>query len=238
MKRKKHKRKTNHVIIVTSDAVDANVKQYRIHPWIVRSIVFMLCVLTGAVIGYILYEERIWENMTRKNDSLQEMVAELEIQNQQLETEVVSLNNKISILSETVNQKVQAESELSAQLEKQSMPTEFPLTGSASIEEGTDGENAICTFTASVGTMVVATASGTVTAVEDDENYGHNIWIDHGNGYMTLYRNQGDPTVDVGNSVVQGTTLFIIGEENIKLGYQMTYEGAYINPLDMLAISG
>ena len=33
--------------------------------------------------------------------------------------------------------------------------------------------------------MVVATAAGTVTAVNDDGDYGHNIWVDHGNGYVT-----------------------------------------------------
>ena len=96
----------------------------------------------------------------------------------------------------------------------------------------------ICVFTASQGTTVVATASGTVTAVNDDAEYGHNVWVDHGNGYVTIYRNQGDPSVKQGDSVVQGTTLFLIGESNTRLGYQMMKDGSYINPMDMLAISG
>ena len=45
-------------------------------------------------------------------------------------------------------------------------------------------------------------------------------------------------TVNVGDSVVQGTTLFVIGEDNADLGYQMQKDGSYINPMDMLAISG
>ena len=77
------------------------------------------------------------------------------------------------------------------------------------MEEVTEGEP-MCIFHASVGTTVVAVASGTVMAVNDDETYGHSVWVDHGNGYITIYRNKGDATVAVGDSVVQGTTLFVI----------------------------
>ena len=41
-----------------------------------------------------------------------------------------------------------------------------------------------------------------------------------------------------GDTVVQGTTLFVIGEDNADLGYQMQKDGSYINPMDMLEISG
>lgn len=75
-------------------------------------------------------------------------------------------------------------------------------------------------------------------SINDDEIYGHSVWVDHGNGYVTIYRNKGDTTVNVGDSVVQGTTLFVIGEDNADLGYQMQKDGSYINPMDMLAISG
>ena len=44
--------------------------------------------------------------------------------------------------------------------------------------------------------------------------------------------------MNVGDSVVQGTTLFVIGEDNADLGYQMQKDGSYINPMNMLAISG
>jgi septal ring factor EnvC (AmiA/AmiB activator) len=169
--------------------------------------------------------------------ALEEENKTLAEQNSKLESQVTEQAEEIQILSDTVSQKVQSENELSATLEKQSLPTEFPLTGSASMEEVTEGEP-MCIFHASVGTTVVAAASGTVMAVNDDETYGHSVWVDHGNGYITIYRNKGDATVAVGDSVVQGTTLFVIGEDNADLGYQMQKDGSYINPIDMLAISG
>ena len=126
-------------------------------------------------------------------------------QNSKLEAQVTEQAEEIQILSDTVSQKVQSENELSATLEKQSLPTEFPLTGSASMEEVTEGDP-MCIFHASVGTTVVAAASGTVMAVNDDETYGHSVWVDHGNGYITIYRNKGDATVNVRRFRSAGTT--------------------------------
>ena len=109
--------------------------------------------------------------------------------------------------------------------------------GSASMEESLEGEP-VCIFSASVGTMVVATANGTVTGVNDDVEYGHNVWVDHGNGYVTIYRNAGEPQVQLGDTVVGGTSLFVIEQGKEKLGYQMMRDGMYIDPMEMLSISG
>ena len=59
MGRSRHKRRNSHVVIVTSDAADARMKQFRIRPWIVQTIVIILCVLVGALIGYVLYENNV-----------------------------------------------------------------------------------------------------------------------------------------------------------------------------------
>ncbi|MDR2043037.1 MAG: peptidoglycan DD-metalloendopeptidase family protein [Clostridium sp.] len=244
MERKKHKRKKNHVILVTSDAADANIRQFRVRPWLLRLAIFLLCVLVGGVAGYLYYGNKLWQIVNRRQETITRLEGEkaaletaLEDQRKTHEAEVATLTDKINVLSETVKEKTQTENELSARLEKQSLPTEFPLTGSATMEEVREGDP-ICIFTAAQGTTVVATASGTVTAVNDDAEYGHNVWVDHGNGYVTIYRNGGEASVKAGDSVVQGTTLFLHGEENTKLGYQMMKDGAYIDPTDMLAISG
>lgn len=244
MRCKKHKRKMNHVVIVTSDAVDANVKQFRIRPWMLQVVISILCVVAGAFIGYLVYEEKLWDVAKQRSVEQQEVMKRLEdeklaLENEReaLEGEISGLNDQIRILSETVNQKVQNENELTAILEEQCLPTEFPLTGSATMREAAEG-NPMCVFTASEGIMIVATASGTVSAVNDDSEYGHNVWIDHGNGYVTIYRNKGDAIVKPGDDVVQGTTLFLIGENNTQLGYQMMRDGVYISPMEMLSISG
>ena len=81
MKRHKHKRKLNHVLILTSDAADANVKQFRIRAWLAEVIVIMLCILIGGVIGYFIYEGQLWENAGRRSH---EQVVALEEENKTL----------------------------------------------------------------------------------------------------------------------------------------------------------
>lgn len=239
MARRRHKRKSSHVVIVTSDATDASTRQFRIRTWKVRAFVILLSVVLGAVAGYIVF---LRDTQTKEQDEVQkvqqqETIQALEEENAALQARIDELDNTVQILSNTVTQKTESESSLVQQLEQQFIPTEFPLTGAATFEEVPEGD-AICIFSAAPGAMVVATANGTVSAVNDDSEYGHNVWVDHGNGYVTIYRNQGEVKVKQGETVRQGSTLFLIDEENNRLGYQMMKDGVYIDPMEMLAISG
>jgi septal ring factor EnvC (AmiA/AmiB activator) len=244
MKRKKHRRKKNHLIMITSDATDGKTRVLRLNSHWLQLGFLVLCILVGSAAGYVYFESELYEvhednsaAMTQLEAQVQELTDLNQQQSKDWDSEKADLENKIRVLSDTVNQKTLVEEELKATIAKESTPTEFPLTGSASVEVSTQGDP-ICIFTATKGTTVVAAAKGTVTAVNDDAEYGHNVWIDHGNGYITIYRNQGESVVEVGDIVAQGTTLFLIGDENTKLGYQMMKDGSYINPMDMLTING
>ena len=233
--------KNDHVVIVTSDAEDARVKKFRFKPWMVWTAVIAVCVIIGALLGYMAYEEQLWNAANQKmNETIEEYKAELETQtkeNEALRREVEGLNSKITVLSDMITQMKATEEELTAQIEKMVTPTLLPITGSATIEEVKEGEP-MSIFTAAEGAVVVSTASGTVAEVGEDTEYGHKVVIDHGNGYMTIYRYQSDPLVATGDSVSQGGTLFVINEEDTKLGYQITKDGAYVAPADMMEIKG
>lgn len=237
MSKRKHKRKVSRIIIFTTDAVDAKTKQMRVHPWAVRLLTLIVCCLLGAVIGYAVYEEQIWEMDRAKDKSQAEAMAALEEEKSALEAEIEALNAKMEALSTAVNEKAQTAEELQMELEQQSLPTDFPLTGSAGIEEVTEGDPMVI-FTASDGITVVASAKGTVTTIEEDETYGNKITVDHGNGYISVYRNQGEVQVKAGDEVAKGTTLFLIGENNKQLAYQIMKDGVYISPTEMLSING
>ena len=262
MGRIRHKRKNNHVVIVTSEAVDAQVKQYRIKPWVLHTIILVLCIIIGAMIGYIIYEKDIWaanlaqamkwqdelDVAKQEKSILEQQILELNAAHEaektanegavkELNDSIDELEEQIGILSEALAQKTASESKLKEQLESHFLPTDFPLSGSATLEEVTDG-TPMCIFTTSGEAMVVATAEGTVIAVNSDAEYEQNVWIDHGNGYVTIYRNAGEIKVKQGEAVTQGTTLFLIEDVKDKLGYQMMKDGVYINPIDMLAING
>ena len=91
------------------------------------------------------------------------------------------------------------------------------------MEEAQEGDP-ICVFTASAGTMVVAAASGTVTAVNDDGEYGHNVWIDHGNGYVTRYAHLSDVKAVRGRRVKRGDVLGSVGMSGKSFAPHLHYE--------------
>lgn len=236
MFKKKHKRKVSRIIILTTDAVDARTRQLKIRPWAAGLFTLTVCVLLGSLIGYIAYEEQIWDMNRQKEVRQQEAMEILEQDKALLEAEIEELNTKLEVLSTAVNQQSQAADALQEELEQQSLPTEYPLTGSAGIEVVSEGDPMVI-FTASDG-MVVASARGTITVIEEDENYGNKVMVDHGNGYISVYCNRGDVQVKVGDEVSAGTTIFLIGDDNKQLIYQILQDNEYISPMEILYTPG
>lgn len=248
MEANKQNHQKNHVFIVTSDDADAGVKQFRIKSWVVRTAVIIVCVLIGAALGYVIYEEQIWDRANSKIDeykktveTLEKNLEDLEVQKTELaseyEKEIQGLNDKLTIMSETINQKVVEVEELTAQIEAMYQPTRLPITGSVTIEEVNEGDP-MCIFYASEGAMVIATASGSVTELVEEATGEFRVVIDHGNGYTTIYRNQSAPKVKFGDMITQGDTVFVIDVVNTKFSYQVMQDDVYIDPMTMMQISG
>lgn len=235
---KKHKRKVRHVVLVTSNDTATKAKQLLFRPAFLWTIITMLCIFIGVFIGFFSYEARIWSAASEKNAHNEGEIARLSEENSALLAENNSLKEQNQILSDTVNAKTQSEAELSEQLDKQALPTIIPFTGSVSNPELKEGDDPLCEFKVSIGSTVVAAASGTVTGVTDDIEYGRTVTVDHGNGYVTIYRNKGDANVKTGDSLVQGSTIYLITKDNETFGYQIKKDGEYINPLEMIEING
>ena len=238
MTKKKHKRKVSRVLIFTSDAVDAKEKQWKFRPWVCNVLLFVVCVTVGCLIGYFMDESRVWAQVQDVFSKQNETIIDLQNENKDLNSQIEALNEKVTILSDTVNKQTQEALVLKQQLEEQMTPTGFPLTGTSSNAQDYTEEEPICVWEAEKNITVVATAAGTVVAVEEDPVYGHRITVDHGNGYQTIYCNSGEAKVKEGDSVARGTTLYIIGTDNLILGYQMMKDGVFINPMDVLSVSG
>ena len=174
---KKHKRKINHVVIVTSDAVDAHVKQFRIKPWLLQVCIIGLCIIIGGMVGFVIYEDPFQSLSTQSVESDATIVEHLEEDKKSLEAEIISLNSKIEILSDTINKKVIEEMDLLEKLEKQNTPLLLPLAGSAKLEEISQEEPS-CIFSGVEGTTIIATGTGTVKEIVEDETYGTKVTIE------------------------------------------------------------
>ena len=237
MSKNRHKRKVSHILIYTTDAVDADMKQVRIHPWVLAGVTLIVCCVLGAVIGYAVYEGELWGRIREHDASQNAALIAAQDEKDALQEKIDEQDAKIEMLSITIQDQTQQIAELQAQIAEQSVPTDYPLTASASMTVITDGDPMV-EFTATEGSTVVAAGKGVVTAVEEDEVYGNRVVIDHGNGYVSIYRNKGESQVKAGDEVASGTTLFMVTEDNRQLGYQIKENDVYIDPTTIIAIKG
>lgn len=270
MEHRKHRRKVRYTIMMLSDSMENGVKQVYLGTWKFRILKVLLAVILIAGICYCVYNPIVLSGVRNINRTQAQYIKEMQDKNTALEAENKELSDKVAILSETINQKMQTEAVQEAELAELSMPKGFPLTGAATIQEVQEeealqeeeneaavGEEAITEdleeaagadkgesqqkmmlLKGTAGNLVVASGNGTVIVVETDAEYGNRLVIDHGNGYQSVYRNNGNARVKEGDEVVRGSTLFIIGEENTELGYHITKDAVYIDPEEMVEING
>jgi len=88
------------------------------------------------------------------------------------------------------------------------------------------------------GNSIVASGAGTVLSITTGSSYLHCVKIYHGNGYVSIYRNDGEVMVKEGDELVRGSILYVIGEENAELGYQIMYNEKYMEPMELINIDG
>lgn len=91
----------------------------------------------------------------------------------------------------------------------------------------------------SSGPPVIAADSGTVVyAGCTTYGYGCNVMIDHDNGYQSLYAHLSSYSVEVGNSVAQGSQIGVMGLTGRSTGTHLHFEirsgGVLLNPLNFL----
>ena len=195
------------------------------------------------VLAILIYCHYLSDHLVEANQSvndLREQVETLTAENDSLKLENEELNEKVSILSDTVNSKVKEEEAREAEIAQAYIPTGFPLKGTASYKEDEktlDGQP-IAIFEAAPGTAVLATAQGTVSSIAGNAQSGYIIMIDHGNGYYSVYRNGAKPKVEEGDELTTSTELYVIDAGHEQLGYQIIENDAYIDPLSLMEIYG
>ena len=95
---------------------------------------------------------------------------------------------------------------------------------------------------AAAGTKVMATASGTVSTIYEDDLLGTTVVIDHGSGLTSVYSNLAEtPAVNIGQSVSTGTVIGSVGstaaaESGLAphLHFALFKNDKAVNPLDYL----
>jgi murein DD-endopeptidase MepM/ murein hydrolase activator NlpD len=105
-----------------------------------------------------------------------------------------------------------------------------PFTGMVKDHCGTD-------FVGAPGTPILATASGTVSKVEDSKIWGKRIFLSHGFGYSTVYAHVGTVQAFTGRKVKKGDSIATMGLSGLTSGPHLHYEiwcqGKPVNPEEM-----
>ena len=266
LKDSKHRKKIRRQLIVASSDVNEKIKPVFIHKGLIRFGVAFLAIFVGISIGYFANEAGIIKGFTEGINAREDRIADLETQIAGLNETIASKDTEIQVLSQTVNYKSDELDDLHAMIDSMYVPSDFPMSGSAAMSLTYDGDIPVVIFSGSEGDYVRATANGTVIDIRTnprkddtgsiaeyyvagestdgsdnevkDLGYYTVITIDHGNGYVCVYMNDGDPVVSEGEIVSAGNTLYNLKTGNTSLGYEMLYNGQYIDPNEVMIISG
>jgi murein DD-endopeptidase MepM/ murein hydrolase activator NlpD len=103
-----------------------------------------------------------------------------------------------------------------------------PFDGHDAYHKGVD-------FAGSLGAQVISVAAGIVTRAERQSGYGNLIEINHGNGFVTRYGHNSKVLVAVGDAVVRGQPIALIGSTGRSTGPHVHFEvlrnGRQVNPI-------
>ncbi len=234
---KKLKRKSRFKLLLMTEKEDGTIKRRMISSVVVEAAAAMFFLLAVVIICKLVYDTITLRNVRKELIDQTAVINDLTDENEALAMENSTLSSKVAVLSETVSKKAATEDEISQEAIENALPKGFPLSGSATMKEDSEGEPMLI-FKASMGTNVITTGTGTVISVDADEVYGTKIVVDHGNGYKSVYRNRGASLIKSGEELGKGYILFSIGEDNQELGYQIMQDDEYIDPMIMIEISG
>jgi murein DD-endopeptidase MepM/ murein hydrolase activator NlpD len=97
-------------------------------------------------------------------------------------------------------------------------------------------------FRAGKGDKIFATGAGIVTMAGWNGNYGNNVQIDHGNGYISSFAHLARFRVKKGDRVERGQIIGLVGSSGRTTGAHLHYEVSLnsktINPEKLIKVAG
>ena len=123
---------------------------------------------------------------------------------------------------------------LSEKIKAEKIPDIIPVSGVISKKYSEKEKHLGVDFAAKNEDPIYASASGIVISVNETEDLGLTIKIDHQNGYITSYSHLGKASVKQGKKVEKGDLIGIVGSTGKTTGPHLHYviqkDGKYINP--------
>lgn len=238
MEEQNKKVRNKYAVMLVKEGDGGVITSHHIGTAICETVLIALFLVLVFFMCRMIYDHVVIKDLKTQLIEQMAIVNNLTDENESLTVENDTLASKVSVLSETVTKKAVTEDALSQEETENALPKGFPLSGSATMEASTLDDKPIVKFSASVGVNIVSSGSGTVLSIEDDLEYGNRVIIDHNNGYRSIYRNNGEVLVKVGETLGKGYILFSVKDSNREVGYQVMQDEEYINPMDIMEING
>lgn len=213
----------------------------------------ILQIITGAVAVALIVVSLVISMMVHNHklkNTIEETRAgmtELTQTNSELEDEIATLNEQIetdrevfSKIEDTISKK---EEEVAASAQEAAIPTEIPIKNANAVlvedpyADSEGGATMGLVFSTVKGALVVASGDGVAIHVDsDDENpyYTRGIVVDHGNGYITYYRLNGEVSVEEGAHVLRGDVMAVLDEDGY-VAYETKKDGEFVDPTQLLS---
>lgn len=255
-KPRKHRHKRHYTFMVISGDSDGSTKRLHLNHFKTQVLAYTAFALALTIICYIIYSAITISNLRSIEEQQRAQIDELTTASSTLEASNDELETKVQQLSAALNQRLEDEQISAEEAETLAVPTGFPLTGTASLTPAVDDPNEtkvtkitednkdtatgnpVVLLESAAGNSVIASGSGTILTVTTDAKFGNIVTIDHGNGYVSIYRNSGDPLVTEGSQIDKGDIIYVITDDNTTLGYQIQQDEQYIDPEELIEING
>ncbi len=195
-------------------------------------------IIIGLIISMMVHNHKLKDSLEKAEKS----VEELGTANAMLEDTVSALNDQInadkeifSKIEDTISKK---EEEDAVEAEEAAIPDKIPISNAKAIlvedpyADSNGGATNGIVFATTKGAVVTATAEGTVMHVDTDDSnpfYTKGIVIDHGNGYVTYYRLNGDVSTEEGVVVSPGDVIAVLTDD-AYVAYEIKKDGEFIDP--------
>ena len=254
-KPRKHRHKRHYTFMVISGDSDGTTKRLHLNHFKTQLLAYTAFVVALVLLCYIIFSAMTIHNLKTIQAEQKLQIEDLQTQNSTLEASNEKLVTEEQQLRAALNLRLENEQQSAEEAETLAIPSGFPLTGTASMTNAVDDTNSttitkitddnkddavgnpIVLFEAASGSNIIAAGTGTVLSVTTDAKFGNAVTIDHGNGYISIYRSSGDPLVSEGDEIARGNILFVVGNDT-TLGYQIMQDDKYVDPEELIEING
>ncbi|MCR5119735.1 MAG: M23 family metallopeptidase [Lachnospiraceae bacterium] len=163
-----------------------------------------------------------------------------------LEEKLKAEEKELEAVSSSLNSKNEELMEIKEKSENEHLPKKYPMRGNGAIvlpeEDEIDKDNPLpetaVYFKMFEGSKAVATGNGNIDSITEDEKYGTLIEIDHGNGYHSYYYGKGLVMVEQGQEIDSGEVLIYFTEDDHNFVYLIKNGSEYVDPMELMDISG